>query len=192
MATVVTSRTPMRPMCSPGWRRATSPRLWPAVPSGHGVAPESEPPSDMETPFGSTPPAPRSGPPAQKVVRAVLVDGEIHVHVPHPSPLIAQVRTLPGRRWDPGRRVWRMPDSDAGREAVRSVLGVEVDAPPHGEHPASLPRPETPPGPGLVDRRVERFDEEMRLRGYAAPRGRPISAMRGASCRGCGGGDRAG
>ncbi len=122
----------------------------------------------METPFGSTPPAPRPGPPAQKAVRAVLVAGEIHLHVPHPSPFIAQVRTLPGRRWDPGRRVWRMPDSDAGREAVRSALGVEVDAPPQGEHPASLPRPETPPPPGLVDRRVERFDEEMRLRGYAA------------------------
>ena len=136
-------------------------RIGPLVRSSHGADPEAERPSDMETPFGS-------GPPAEKVVRAVLVDGEIHLHVPYPSPLIAQVRTLPGRRWDPGRRVWRMSDSEAGREAVRRILGVEVEAPLDGEHPASLQRPETPPPPGLVDRRLERFGEEMRLRGYAA------------------------
>jgi len=89
----------------------------------------------METPSGPTPPA-------QKTVRAVLVDGEIHLHVPYPSPLIAQVRTLPGRRWDPGRRVWRMPDSDAGREAVRSVLGVEVGMPrPRARAPNLPPTP---------------------------------------------------
>ena len=95
----------------------------------------------METPFSSGPPAPRPGPPAQEAVRAVLVDGELHLHVPYPSPLIAQVRTLPGRRWDPGQRVWRMPDSGAGREAVRSVLGVEVDAPPQGRAPSLPPAP---------------------------------------------------
>ena len=107
IATLVTSwaRNPIVLICSAGSRRATSQPSWPAVPSGHGAAPESESPSEMETPFGSTPPAPRPGPPPQEAVGAVLVDGDIHLHVRHPSPFIAQVRTLPGRRWDPGRRV---------------------------------------------------------------------------------------
>ena len=39
----------------------------------------------------------------------------------YPSPVLARVRRLPGRRWDPRRR----PDSAAGREMLRNVLGVE-------------------------------------------------------------------
>ena len=104
----------------------------------------------------------------------MLADGEIHIHVHYASPLLARVRTLPGRRWDPGLRVWRMPDSAAGRGAVRKVLGIEVAAPApvpparalQAVHPAFLPREGKAVAPGSADPRVERFDEEMRLRGY--------------------------
>ena len=116
----------------------------------------------MDVPSGPGPSGPRTDSPAPEAVRAVLEDGEIHLHVPYPSPLLLRVRTLPGRRWDPGLRVWRMPDSVAGREAVRTVLGIEVDAPApepragalQDVHPAFRPRPGKPLAPRSVEPRV--------------------------------------
>ncbi len=123
--------------------------------------------------------APRSGPaatPPGDAVRATLVDGEIHLHVPYRTELVAGVRTLPGRRWDPKRRVWRVPDTAAAREAVLRVFGVQAHTPlPEG---AVTTRP-SPRRPADSERaredvadsaphHLERFDEEMRLRGYGA------------------------
>ena len=121
-----------------------------------------------------------------------LSDGEIHLHVPYPSPLLGRVRALPGGRWDPGLRVWRVPDSAAARQAVRDLLGAEARGGPRGvpevrapipetpvrartahptpapltAHSAPTPRPWRPAAACPVDPRVQRFDEEMRLRGY--------------------------
>lgn len=114
--------------------------------------------SDASPPAGPDPSAP--GPRAS--VRATLHDGEIHIRVPYPSPLVRLVRSLPGRRWDAKLRVWRVPDTPEGRAAVERALGV-------------TPTPERPPA-GMsssseddispAGRALERFDEEMRLRGY--------------------------
>lgn len=106
-------------------------------------------PNDDKSPTARTPPT------APRPVRAVLEDGEIHIHLPYPSPLLAWVRTLPGRRWDSPRRVWRVPDSEASRDAVRTTMGVDVEG--------SVSPPE-------IDRTkvlLERFREELRLHGYA-------------------------
>ena len=101
-----------------------------------------------------------SGPPSAEGVRASLCDGEIHLRIPFRHDLVARARRIPGRRWDSSLRVWRIPDTPTAREAVRSEFGVVAEAPMAAER--ILP---TRPHP---DPLVQRFDEEMRLRGYGA------------------------
>jgi site-specific recombinase XerD len=95
--------------------------------------------------------------------------------MPYRAELVAKVRRLPGRRWDAKLRVWRMPDTAAGRQALREALGVE---PRVSLSPVTLAGPsEDPARPGSsasratprsdASRLLERFGEEMRLRGYA-------------------------
>ena len=116
-----------------------------------------------------------AAPPLGDAVRATLVEGEIHLHVPYRPELVAGVRTLPGRRWDPKGRIWRVPDTAAAREAVLRVFGVQAYAPPPQGGATTRPPPLRPadaecPGEdmaGSVSRLLGRFDEEMRLRGYA-------------------------
>ncbi len=100
---------------------------------------------------------------------AVLFRGEIHLSFPFDRDLVARVRTLPGRRWDPRRRIWRVPDTAEAREAVRRELGVVPTAPTSTESGGAAPG--KPGGEGLDATTsgdlLQRFDEEMRLRGYA-------------------------
>lgn len=141
-------------------------------------------------------------------VRAIASMGEVLVSFPYDRKRIARMRALPGRRWDPKRQVWRLPDSPACRDAVQAILGVAVEeeegrtaTPPNTgaapetvksrvaairpSPPAPLPASSTPasattaappdappftlPPPPLLTR----FEEEMRLRGYA-PRTRKV------------------
>lgn len=122
---------------------------------------------------------PAPGPaPAASQVRAALERGEITLRFPYSPDLNAWVRTLPGRRWDPAARVWRVPDTAEVRQQIRSVLGLAVGLPlPDGAFVpgAALdpPRAAVAAGPGaagnarLHDDMLARFEEEMRLRGYA-------------------------
>lgn len=121
------------------------------------------------------PPDSTLGSPQNDMLRAVIIEDEIHLHVPYPSPLLARVRALPQRRWDRELRVWRVPDSPACRAALRDLLGIEHFGVAPGTRadpfptpdPAFLPRPTKPAMPREVLAQIERFDEEMRLRGYA-------------------------
>ena len=61
-------------------------------------------------------------------MRVTLSDGEIHVRCPYRSELDALVRRLPGRRWDPELRVWRVPDTATARHALRALLHPEGTA----------------------------------------------------------------
>ncbi len=127
-------------------------------------------------------------------VRATLSDGEIHLRFPYRPELVARVRALPGRHWDPTLRIWRVPDSPAAREALRRSFGVEPEPrsalprhpaprprqrwePRHGEdrrgaagptEPAPAPDARPPVSPAPTSHQLVRFDEEMRLRGYGA------------------------
>ena len=101
-----------------------------------------------------------SRPPSAEGMRASLCDGEIHLRFPFRQDLVARARRIPGRRWDPNLRVWRIPDTPAARKAVRSEFGVVMEAPTAAEG-----IPPTHPHPHPL---VQRFDEEMRLRGYGA------------------------
>ena len=99
----------------------------------------------------------------QAACTAVAAEGEIRIRLPYGSPLLARVRALPGRRWDARLRVWRLPDTPSARRAVREQLRVEVASETEAQSEANAAgRGEVPPPALLL-----RFDEEMRLRGYA-------------------------
>ncbi len=133
-------------------------------------------------PFGSRPGS--SGP------SAVLSGGEIHVRFPYDRALVARIRSLPGSRWSPRLKIWRMPDTPTARETLAELFGPVVDpeaSSPGGKAEASEPDSEGEPHqaprqeekagaeeeshPDLSghtpEALVHRFEEEMRLRGYA-------------------------
>jgi site-specific recombinase XerD len=89
----------------------------------------------------------------------VRVDaGEILLRVePYDPATVARIKGIPRRRWDPRRRVWRVPDTPEAREAVRRAFGRGAVAAFPEETGALL----------------SRFDGEMRLRGYS-PRTRKV------------------
>jgi len=111
-------------------------------------------------PVRDRPPSP-AGSRAYHQVRATLFNGEILVQVPYRPGLVSRVRRLPGRRWDPKLRVWRLPDTPAARNALRTILGVD---PTRAVPKAVVGVPADKPDPPEL---LQRFDEEMRLRGYA-------------------------
>jgi site-specific recombinase XerD len=113
-------------------------------------------------------------------VRATLDRGEIALRFPYSPELVAWVRTLPGRRWDPEARVWRVPDSAGVRGEIRSFLGLDLglslpdealgSCAASGSLPAvAAPVPGTTDDARRRDDLLGRFEEEMRLRGYARP-----------------------
>ncbi|MDT8342137.1 MAG: tyrosine-type recombinase/integrase [Longimicrobiales bacterium] len=111
------------------------------------------------------------------VVHATLADGEIYLRTPYDESVIARVRAVPGRRWDGRKRVWRFPDTPEARRVLQAAFGVAPEA--RGARPAGggaeerlLPALPHPPGlpplsPSAQDLLL-RFEEELRLRGYAA------------------------
>lgn len=111
-------------------------------------------------------------PPDPGLVRATISDGEILLSFPYSRDLVARIRAVPGRRWDPREQVWRLPDTPRTRETLRRELGILPE--PVGAK-AESGTPEAPPGAATPKHSppysprplLERFDEEMRLRGYA-------------------------
>lgn len=93
-------------------------------------------------------------------VTATISDGEIHLWLPYDPALVRAVKRLPGRRWDPSRRVWRLQDTPRAREAILRELGVSAIEVTSSHRPS-------PPGlddPGAL---LTRFHEEMQLRGLS-------------------------
>jgi integrase/recombinase XerD len=118
-----------------------------------------------------------SAPSKPESIRALASDGVILVHLPYEPTLVARARTLPHRRWDRHARAWRLPDSPAAREAVHRVLGVEVqdanstEAQAQTQPPTQTQTQAPARSPGSSARTphalIVRFEEEMRMRGYA-------------------------
>ena len=121
----------------------------------------------------SLPPEVRTSPTASgQQLRATRVDGEIHLRVPYQPALVAKIRDVPGRRWDPKRRVWRIPDTSENRLAIKDILSAELSRAEHSPPMIpgdALPQDADPPTTAARDRSqlLDRFDEEMRLRGYS-------------------------
>lgn len=107
--------------------------------------------------------------------------------VPFRREIVRRLREIPGSRWDPAARHWRVPDSpDAHRElhALEDLATVEfVSDAPSPQRPSPSPqRPSPPPGisaPATVARATALGDRawshpvvdtaaaELRLRGYS-------------------------
>jgi len=103
------------------------------------------------------------------------------VVVPFDPEIVRRLREIPGSRWDPGARHWRVPDSpDAHRElhALEELATVQfVSDAPSPQRPASPPERSGPttvarvaaPGDGGRSHPVvEAAAAELRLRGYSA------------------------
>lgn len=101
-------------------------------------------------------------------VVATLADGEIHLRLPYDPALVSAVKRLPGRRWDPVRRVWRLPDTAECRQALDRELGLAPIAPK-----VAAPAGQSASHPLDATETLSRFQEEIRLRGYS-PRTRKV------------------
>src|SRR5437762_11354390 len=55
---------------------------------------------------------------------ASLVQGEAILRFPYDEQLRLLLRTIPGRRWDPQERVWRVPLDPDRAQALSALLGV--------------------------------------------------------------------
>ena len=55
-------------------------------------------------------------------LHAYLQDGEALLRFPYDDGLRKLLRALPGRRWDPELRVWRLPLDPESAEAVGQIL----------------------------------------------------------------------
>ena len=117
----------------------------------------------------TSPPAPSPAPRESSHPQARVVGGEIHLRIPFRPELVRAVRGLPERRWDPALRLWRIPDSVSNRDILRDRLQVSV-----GQEGQDREIKEGG-GPSAANQGTSmslsdyltRFDEEMRLRGYA-------------------------
>ena len=125
-----------------------------------------------------TPPGPRSqhATPGDAHVRVAVNQGEIRLRFAFRPDLNARIRSIPGARWDPRSRFWRIRDTPVARHALGSIFGIELKSktsPPAKAPPmprktspetAEVPQSRPDPRPRLV----HLFEDEMRLRGYGA------------------------
>jgi site-specific recombinase XerD len=122
------------------------------------------PPVEAEHTRGMSGPEKRSIP-----IAATVVGGEIQLRLPYAPHLVAAVKRLPGRRWDPAHRVWRLPDTVECRDAIQRELGV---TPVESRAPSRPPDPTCRARPDRSDL-LSTFQEELLLRGYS-PRTRKV------------------
>lgn len=118
----------------------------------------------------------------QARLRVVAVsDGVVALRVePYDPSLVRRLRSVPGGRWDPGRRAWCWPDSETSRAELLARfpdLDFESARPPdpstaqHGEEERREPL--RPGAKGMAientsDRDLlQRASEELKLRGFA-------------------------
>jgi site-specific recombinase XerD len=79
---------------------------------------------------------------------------------------VALVRAIPGRSWDPDRRVWLLPGGEATLAAVRDAFGVTLPEPdPRARETGGSSDHQGDP--------FERFREHLHLRGFS-PRTRKV------------------
>mgnify|MGYP003938579919 CR=1 FL=1 len=95
--------------------------------------------------------------------------GRLILSCPFDPELVERIRALPGRRRDPERRHWTIPDGPGAVEAVRRALGTAAidpaDPPRKAAPPRDLRSPaDSPPPPHPA---LDRLAEELRLRGYS-------------------------
>jgi hypothetical protein len=116
-----------------------------------------------------------SGVPKERVRVVASSKGVLEVTLPYRPDWIARIKTLSGRRWDPERRLWTVPDSRDGRAALLDLFAGVLDRDDMGGEPLERARHRTPPrGRGGVppDGRFQEpasFEVAGRTRGGEGP-----------------------
>jgi integrase/recombinase XerD len=92
-------------------------------------------------------------------------DGRIRVQTPYNAAVVAVLRTIPGRQWDPAGKVWYLPGTAAGADKLLTGLYETGLFSIHGPKEAPKEEVETPsvPPPAVL----ERLLRELRLKGYS-------------------------
>jgi len=100
------------------------------------------------------------GPAASRHVTAIVCGDEIHLRLPYDPALVRAVKQLPGRRWDPSKRVWRVRNTGGARDALLREFGLV---------PAEADQTPQPESLSLADpvALLARYNEEMQLRGLS-------------------------
>ena len=62
----------------------------------------------------------------RSAVRVIRHEGSVEISFPYSAADVDAVRGVPGRRWDPGRRVWILPDRPATLERLRDLFGARL------------------------------------------------------------------
>jgi site-specific recombinase XerD len=91
---------------------------------------------------------------------------------------LAQIKQIPGRRWDPERKQWLLPDTPEARAALAEIVAAPPKAPvetltvaPKSSTPPRKPRAQFTPGKPLTTNPphplIKAVDDELVLRGMA-------------------------
>lgn len=86
--------------------------------------------------------------------------GEIVVRMPYHPVLLESIRQIPGRRWDPSDKLWRLPDTQTNRDTLLHAFWTT------GLFNVPDTHKRTPDG-AAVDSWTTRFDEKMTAMHYS-------------------------
>ncbi|MBI4321267.1 MAG: site-specific integrase [Chloroflexi bacterium] len=84
---------------------------------------------------------------------SMATGGMLEVNLPYRADWVDRIRTVAGRRWDPARKVWTVPDCPESREQLRALFAASMPPDDPLRHrpdvepsPASLGDPSVPEG----------------------------------------------
>lgn len=101
-------------------------------------------------------------------IRIRLIEDHIEVAFPYEQSVVEAVKRVPGRRWDPGRRVWRIPATPIEADALlRSLWETGMFSPGKSGPPAKLLAEESAPRPPLPATPADRIHRACRVRRYS-------------------------
>jgi integron integrase len=75
-------------------------------------------------------------------------DGRISVRIPYDAALVAAVKKVPGRRWEPDTKTWTIPDVQASVDSLLEALGELGTF--YAENPPATGQPEIPAKAGTL------------------------------------------
>jgi len=103
-------------------------------------------------------------------IRVTRRDGTLELSFAYSAPDLDAVRSVPGRRWDPDRRVWIVLDDPATLELLRHLFGDRLVGPDRASAESST---DAPKPAGVTFRSsaelVEAYRQELVVRGLRPP-----------------------
>lgn len=110
--------------------------------------------------------------PHSKVVVWPLDEQRLAVRFAYDRDLVAKVRMVPGRRWNPDQGLWTVPRSESTERRLNLLFGDAIEFLPAAPEPQIDARHD----PSARDRHIDRFDVPLRVDGRAGHKGQKPSA----------------